>query len=112
MKKVLSIVLVLVMALTFVGCKTVEKDKQDQYFDAEVLEIHEGNILVKPIGGKDIPSASEIIVSTSIHGSNKLPEMEVGMQIRIMFGGQVTETEPAKIDIVFAIYTLDEINTN
>lgn len=109
MKKIMSLFLVLTLTLAFAGCGSWKNDIQDQYFDAEVLEIHEDSILVKSIGGRDIPSADEIIVSTLIQGTNKLPEMEVGTQIRVMYGGKVTKTEPAKIDIVFAIYLLDDI---
>ena len=37
------------------------------------------------------------------------PNMEVGTDIRIMYGGEIKESEPAQIEIVFAIYLLDEI---
>lgn len=110
MKKLISFVMVMVMVFTLAGCKAWEGN--DQFFDAEVLEINDNSILVKPIGGKDIPSAEQVIVSTKISGTNKLPDMEEGTEIRVMYGGDVMETEPARIEIVFAIYRLDEIKTN
>ena len=116
MKKVLSIVLVLVMVLAFAGCGKEEKAEQvnsDRYFDAEVLEIYEKYILVKPIDGENISyDNGNASVSTVIQGTNELPKLEVGMEIRIMFGGQVMETDPVQIDTVFAIYPLDEIKAD
>lgn len=109
MKKMLSLVFAVCMVLALAGCGC---EANDQFFDAEVLEIHENSILVKPIGGKDPPSAQQVVVTTKISGTNPLPEMEEGTEIRVMFGGAVKETEPAQIDIVFAIYRLDEIKTN
>lgn len=106
MKKMISFVLVVGMVLFVAGCGR----SNDRFFDAEVLEIHENSLLVKPIGGKDPPSAQQVLLN--LRDTNQLPDMEEGTQIRVMFGGEVEETEPAKIEIVFAIYRLDEIKTN
>lgn len=102
----------IVMCIGLVACANQEDAEQvnsDQYFDAEVLEIQEDSLLVSPIGGKDAPSSKEVIVSTEICGTNPLPDVEVGTDIRIMYGGEITESEPAQVETVFAIYLLDEI---
>lgn len=108
MKKILAIILALVMMLAVVGCGNkddIEKTNSDQYFDAEILEIGEDTILVKPFGGEEMPSDA-VTVSTSMYGDDELPELEVGMQVRIMLGGQ------AKERTVLAIYPLDQINAD
>ena len=108
MKKIMSLVLVLVMTVAFVGCgnkDNIEQTNSDQYFDAEILEISEDSILVKPFGGDEMPS-NPVTVSTSMYGDNERPELEVGMQVRIMLGGQ------AKERTVLAIYPLDQINAD
>ena len=108
MKKILPSILAVAMMLAFVGCGNkddIEQTNSDQYFDAEILEISEDNILVKPFSGEDMPS-NPVTVSTSVYGDDKLPELEVGMQVRIMLGGQ------AKERTVLAIYTLDQINAD
>ena len=102
----------IVMCIGLVACANQEDAEQvgsDQYFDAEVLEIQEDSLLVSPIGGKDVPSSKEVIVSTEICGTNPLPDVEVGTDIRIMYGGEITESEPTQVEIVFAIYLLDDI---
>ncbi len=78
----------------------------DRFFDAEVVEIWDGTALVKPIGGKDAPLEGEVVISTD---ANQVPEMQAGTRIRVMFGGEIAETAPPQIDVVFAIYLLDEI---
>ena len=54
MKKISAIIFALVMMLAVVGCGNkddIEKTNSDQYIDAEILEIGEDTILVKPFGG-------------------------------------------------------------
>ena len=108
MKKIAASILALVMMLVVVGCGNkddIEQTNSDQYFDAEILEISEDSILVKPFGGDEMPS-NPVTVSTSMYGDNERPELEVGMQVRIMLGGQ------AKERTVLAIYPLDQINAD
>lgn len=108
MKKISAIIFALVMMLAVVGCGNkddIEKTNSDQYIDAEILEIGEDTILVKPFGGEEMPSDA-VTVSTSMYGDDELPELEVGMQVRIMLGGQ------AKERTVLAIYPLDQINAD
>ena len=112
MKKCITGIMAIIMCISLVACVNREEGTQpnsDQYFDAEVVEIQEDSLLVSPIGGKDIPSSTEVVVSTEIQGTIPLPNMEVGTDIRIMYGGEIKESEPAQIEIVFAIYLLDEI---
>ena len=45
--------------------------------------------------------SSPVTVSTSVYGDDELPELKVGMQVRIILGGQATERT------VLAIYPLD-----
>ena len=108
MKKISASILALVMMLVIVGCGNkydIEQTNSDQYFDAEILEISEDTILVEPFGGDEMPS-NPVTVSTSMYGDDELPELEVGMQVRIMLGGQ------AKERTVLAIYPLDQINAD
>ena len=112
MKKWIVGLMAIVMCMGLVACANQEEDTQpgnDTYFDAEVLEIEMGSLLVRPIGGKDVPSATEVVVSTEVQGTNPLPDVEVGTNIRIMYGGEIAESEPAQLETVFAIYLLDEI---
>ena len=106
MKNIMSLVLLLVMTVAFVSCgnkDNIGQTNSDQYFDAEILEISEDNILVKPFGGEEMPS-SPVTVSISMYEDDELPKLEVGMQVRIMLGGQPKERT------VLAIYPLEQID--
>ena len=50
----------------------------------------EDNILVKPFGGEEMPSIP-VTVSTSVYGDDELPELKVGMQVRMMLSGQARD---------------------
>lgn len=114
MKRFAAFLLAAIVCVTFVACGNKNEESapvnEDLYFDAEVLALYENSILVKPIGGKNAPSYQEVVVSTEIQGTNTLPAMEAGTKIRVMFGGEISETEPAQIKTVFAIYLLDAIS--
>ncbi len=110
MKKFAAFVLALVLAVGLVACGSKGEENppvnDDRFFDAEVVEIRDGTALVKPIGGKDAPLEGEVVISTN---AKQVPEMQAGTRIRVMFGGEIAETDPPQIDVVFAIYLLDEI---
>ena len=65
-----------------------------QVFQAEILEIHNGNYLVKPVEGSwELSSADRIEVSIrNVHPS---PEPEIGDVIEIEYSGEILETYPA-----------------
>ena len=67
-----------------------------QVFQAEILEIHNGNYLVKPVEGSwELSSADRIEVSIrNVHPS---PEPEIGDVIEIEYAGEILETYPAQI---------------
>ncbi len=73
-----------------------------QVFQAEILEIHNGNYLVKPVEGSwELSSADRIEVSIrNVHPS---PEPEIGDVIEIEYAGEILETYPAQIADVYGI---------
>ena len=73
-----------------------------QVFQAEILEIHNGNYLVKPVEGSwELSSADRIEVSIrNVHPS---PEPEIGDVIEIEYFGEILETYPARIADVYSI---------
>ena len=64
-----------------------------QVFQAEILEIHDGNYLVKPVEGSwELSSADRIEVPIrNVHPS---PEPEIGDVIEIEYAGEILETYP------------------
>ena len=78
-----------------------------QVFQAEILEIHDGNYLVKPVEGSwDLSSADRIEVPIrNVHPS---PEPEIGDVIEIEYAGEILETYPAQIADVYGIKVIEK----
>lgn len=81
-----------------------------QVFQAEILEIHGGNYLVKPVEGSwELSSADRIVVPIS--NAHPSPEPEIGDVIEIEYSGEILETYPARITEVFSIRVVKEAET-
>ena len=78
-----------------------------QVFQAEILEIHDGNYLVKPVEGSwELSSADRIEVPIrNVHPS---PEPEIGDVIEIEYAGEILETYPAQIANVYGIKVIEK----
>ena len=79
-------------------------------FEAEILEIYDGNYLVKPVEGSwELNSADRIEVPIrNVHPS---PEPEIGDVIEIEYSGEILETYPARITEAFSIRVVKEAET-
>lgn len=81
-----------------------------QVFQAEILEIHDGNYLVKPVEGSwELNSADRIEVP--IRNAHPSPEPEIGDMIEIEYAGEILETYPAQIADVYGIKIIKEAET-
>ena len=79
------------------------------YFNAEVLEVTEKNILVKPDNdSKETKSADKIYVSLDVISEIPVPTINTGDRVRVIYNGEIAETYPAQINNVFVIYLLGE----
>ena len=115
-KRVTILIFTFCLSLSMIGCVSckVETDKTQNYINAVVDDITEDGIKVVPIDNenvnseKNIINADSVIINKNTISTNKLPEIEQGNKIRILYNGESVEEDPLKIDIVFAIYLLDE----
>lgn len=81
-----------------------------QVFQAEILEIHDGNYLVKPVEGSwELSSADRIKVP--IRNTHPSPEPEIGDVIEIEYSGEILETYPAQIADVYGIKVIKDAKT-
>ena len=79
------------------------------YFNAEVLEVTEKSILVKPDNdSKETKSADKIYVSLDVISEIPVPTINTGDRVRVIYNGEIAETYPAQINNVFVIYLLGE----
>lgn len=115
-KKATLFTFTLCLSLSMIGCVNckVENDKTQSYINAVVDDITEESINVVPMDNenvnsdKDIINANSIIVNKNTVSTDNLPELENGDKIRIVYNGESIKENPLKIEIVFAIYLLDE----
>ena len=78
-----------------------------QVFQAEILEICDGNYLVKPVEGSwELSSADRIEVP--IRDAHPSQEPEIGDVIEIEYSGEILETYPARIADVYSIKVVAE----
>ena len=115
-KRATLLIFTFCLSLLMIGCVSckVESDKTQNYINAVVDDIAEEIINVVPIynenvnSDKDIINANSLIVNKNTISDNSLPELEKGDKIRIVYNGESVQEDPLKIDIVFAIYLLNE----
>ena len=107
MKKFLSILLIFVYVITLSGCKN---EAGQAYFNAKVLEVNKGFVNVKCLEefNSGIPVDEEFSVTKDVVSAKGTPGLNVGDNIRVVFNGDVMESDPLQIGTVYAIYLLDE----
>lgn len=117
MKK-LAYIIVICLILSITGCTkdTEENDKTQSYMNAVINEISESEINVTPVDNEPVNSEKRIIKSESliinsdIVAASGLPDIKSGDKIRIVYNNDSITEDPLKINIVFAVYLLDENN--
>ena len=88
----------------------VFSNEAHQVFRAEILEIHDGHYLVKPVEGSwELNSADRIVVPIS--NAHPSPEPEIGNVIEIEYSGEILESYPAQIADVYGIKLIREAET-
>lgn len=115
-KKATLLTFTFCLSLSMIGCVNckVESNKTQDYMNAVVDDITEESINVVPMDNenvnsdKDIINANSIIVNKNTVSTDNLPELEKGDKIRIVYNGESVKEDPLQIEIVFAIYLLDE----
>lgn len=105
MKKWLSALLVCLCMIPLAGCK-----KGQAYFNAEVLQVHSGYVEVRCLEpyNSGISPGEEFSVTKDVVSANGAPEMKAGDTVRVVFNGDVMESDPLQLGTVFAIYLFDE----
>ncbi|WP_195428628.1 hypothetical protein [Clostridium sp. D46t1_190503_E9] len=111
MKKLIFFIRAFCLILLITGCS---KCKAENYMNAVVKDITEESLDVSPIDNesvnsdKDIIDADSIIIDLNNISIGNLPQLNKGDRIRIVYNGESVKEDPMKIEIVFAIYLLDE----
>ncbi|MCI6693972.1 MAG: hypothetical protein MR510_16135 [Clostridium sp.] len=115
-KRATLLIFTFCLSLSIIGCTKckVESEKTQNYINAVVDDITEESINVIPIDNenvnseKNIINADSVIINKNTISTDKLPDLDKGDKIRIVYNGENVKEDPLKIEIVFAIYLLDE----
>ena len=109
MKKTFLFVMVLILVCLLFLTSLEGNDKNQNFFNATVLKIHEDSILVECLDVTNgvVSQGEEVEVSTKVVSADGVPELEIGDNVRIVCG-EVNDSILFKIEQVFAIYLLDE----
>lgn len=112
-KKYSFVILLLVMGLIFVGCNHKgtgeEEGKGESYFNGTVVEMQNNSVLVEPFKGEEILNSADCIsVPKEVLSTQRVPDMQVGSYIRVVYNGEVLESYPAQLGTVFSIYPIDK----
>ena len=107
MKSWLSILEVLGCIVALSGCKN---EAEQAYFNAKVLEVNKEYVDVRCIEAfnSGISVDEEFSVTKDVVSAEGVPELNVDDNIRVVFNGDVMESDPLQIGTVYAIYLLDE----
>lgn len=107
MKRIVAVILLTISILSLVSCVT--ETVGNTVFQAEVLEIGKGYILVEPSEGCMEANSSDLI-QVSMKNMEPSPEPEVGDIIEITYNGEIAESYPAQISVVYGIKVVEEVN--
>ena len=107
MKRWLSFLAVLGCIVALSGCKN---EAEQAYFNAKVLEVNKEYVDVRCIEAfnSGISVDEEFSVTKDVVSAEGVPELNVDDNIRVVFNGDVMESDPLQIGTVYAIYLLDE----
>lgn len=114
MKRYLPIILAILCVLSLIGCrKKVEPETEtpsQDYFNATVLEIVDDVLLAEctECESAAISVGSQVSVNIDTISSEEIPLLVAGDTIRVVYMGEVMESDPIKLQEVIAIFWVDE----
>lgn len=109
MKKKLCILFIICCVLFLAACGRNEENGCS-VFKAEILEIYEGGLLVKPVeGSRELRSADQIMVSMEKMDSSSEPQ--VGDLVEISYRGGILEIYPALLSEECSIKVIKKADT-
>lgn len=92
------------LCYTYIG--QIETDGEERTFLAEVIEVREGSLLVKPLTDTDEARTSDAI-DVSRQSMPSSPEPTVGSIVSITYSGGIQETYPARLGNVTSIEVVE-----
>lgn len=114
MKRLISVVLILVCVLSMVGCNQKEKPQQKNnkvqyFFTAKVIESHEEYLLLEvyDTGNSNLSGGDEIEVSTDVVATKGCPDFSTGEFARVVMASNPDKNTNERLDAL-SIYKIEE----
>lgn len=117
-RKLFLIGILLMVILVFSILILQNANGSQNYFNAVILEVHEGTIVVEKLDDTNNKKqdanllsmyTGPIIVNSQTSNESNKPDLNIGDKVRIVYNESSIKQEPLRIDMVFAIYMLDEL---
>ena len=115
MKKLLSMILILVMVVGLVGCNKEQVGEPptvngQDYFNATVTQVNDKYILAEVTENKSgaLVIGTEVSVNRSNISSEEYPELVVGDDIRVVYAGEILEKDPPRFQQIISVFKLNE----
>ena len=92
---------------------SVTHTPKEYSFEAIVLAVSEWRILVGPMTGEaEIIAATEhgIVLNPKLQNGDTIPQLEVGMIIRVTYNGIITYSIPAQINGLYSVEILEQVS--
>ena len=114
MRKIISLVLALICALSSVGCNQQgdlqQGDHNMQYFfTAKVIEVHEEYLLLEVFdtGNSNLYDGTKVEVSTGLNSADGCPEFVVNDCVRVLMSQNADNNSSVRLQAL-SIYKTDE----
>lgn len=114
MKRLISVVLILVCMLSIIGCNQKEKPQQENnkiqyYFTAKVIESHEEYLLLEvyDTGNSNLSDGDEIEVSTNVVAAKGCPNFSTGEFARVVMASNPDKNTQELLNAL-SIYKIEE----
>lgn len=114
-KIIFVIVFLLILGAIFSFAILRDSKGGESYINAKVLEVKENTIVVEIIDGGGtnadslMNSKNPVTVSSETVNKSARPNLNIGDEIRIVYNSDSVKKEPLRIEVVFAIYLLNEL---
>lgn len=106
MKKIKTIILLLLFIFCLAGCNNKSMNyiiENNPSVTGIVEEVYEDYIIMYSDSFKGYPNGSRWSISLNVENKDSYTDLMVGDEIVVYFDGNIMETEPLQVGIVYAI---------
>ncbi len=113
MKKIITFAMGLILILSMVGCGRTMDDiiEKEPSVKGTVTEVFDDHFIMLGSPSDDAP-AEEYSVSLNVENKDSYTTVAVGDEVVVYYNGKLTDSDPEKMDVVYAIVLRTPANRN